>query len=85
MPSDEEARYDNASRLRAVILNGIHGSISVTKAATMLDAGRVNLSRVLNGNADLSIELAKKIEYIFQHDGLELLKMQLTDKYNKGK
>ena len=78
-------RCDNASRLRAVILNGIHGSISVTKAATMLDVGRVNLSRVLNGKADLSIELAKKIEYIFQYDGLELLKMQLTDKYNKGK
>ena len=75
----------NAIRLRSIILYGIHGNLTVSKAAEILKINRTNLSRVLTGKAELSIELAKKIEYFFRYDGLALLQMQLADKYEEQK
>ena len=74
-----------ATRLRAIILNGHYGELSVSKAAEMLNIGRPNLSNVLNGKAELSIELAQQIEWVFKYDALELLKMQLEDKFREIK
>lgn len=73
----------NAVRLRGIILDGVHGKINIKTAADMLKIGRPALSNLLNGKSELSIELAKKIEYIFRYKGLSLLQWQLTDKYKE--
>jgi plasmid maintenance system antidote protein VapI len=61
--------------LRAIIL-GAPEYRTVTAAARMLRIGRPALSNVLNGNADLSVELAARIEDVFQYSALDLLRRQ---------
>lgn len=52
---------------------------TVTDLAQMLDITRPALSNVLNGNADLSFELAVKIENTFGIDARKLLVEQLDE------
>ena len=49
----------------------------------MLKISRPALSDVLNGKAELSMQLAKKIEVVFRYDGLALMEMQLQDKWGE--
>lgn len=53
---------------------------SVTDAAKRLGIGRPALSNMLNGNADLSIELALKIEKVYGQSADALLYAQLKEK-----
>src|SRR6266699_954469 len=57
--------------LRSVVL-GSPEQRTITEAAKMLGIGRPALSFVLNGRADLSIELAYNIERVFKYDALDL-------------
>src|ERR1022692_2121596 len=50
--------------------------LSVTAAADLLGIGRPALSNFLNGNADLSPEMASRLEKAFGADRQELLQMQ---------
>src|SRR6266404_6069216 len=61
--------------LRAIIL-GSPEERTIANAAKMLRIGRPALSFVLNGRADLSIELAYNIERVFRYDALDLLLRQ---------
>ena len=72
----------NAIRLREIVLRGYQGYIDTSKAAKMLNVSRPSLSNLLNGKSELSLEMAFKIQAIFRYNALELLKMQLTDKYD---
>lgn len=56
---------------------------NVSEAAKILRIGRPALSKVLNGNADLSVELAAKIEDVFRYSALDLLQRQATQKLNE--
>lgn len=76
----------NASVSMPTVLRGIvlqSGRYSVTDAAAMLSIGRPALSNVLNGNADLSVELAAKIEDRFRYSALALLQYQAARKLRK--
>jgi len=57
------------------------GDVSVTELAARLDVGRPALSKLLNGRADLSVEMAWKIEKLTGFSGLALLKMQIDLDY----
>jgi plasmid maintenance system antidote protein VapI len=61
--------------LRAIVL-GSPERMTVTEAAKRLRIGRVALSNVLNGNADLSVDLAARIEDVFRYSALDLLQRQ---------
>jgi len=61
--------------LRNIVL-GSPEQRTITEAAKMLGIGRPALSFVLNGHADLSIELAYNIERVFRYDALDLLLRQ---------
>lgn len=50
--------------------------LSVTKAATLLNIGRQQLSSVLNGKSSLSQELAEKIAKAFRLKSSELMRIQ---------
>ena len=52
--------------------------MTVTAAAELLNIGRPALSRVLNGKASLSLELAERIQIVFGFPTEELLKMQAS-------
>lgn len=52
--------------------------MTVTAAAKLLDIGRPALSRVLNGKASLSPELAERIQHAFGSSAEKLLKMQAS-------
>ena len=56
--------------------NVIPDNISVTKAAEILGVGRPALSNLLNENAALSSEMAKRLELAFGVDAAELMKLQ---------
>lgn len=53
---------------------------NVTEAAQRLRIGRPALSNVLNGNAELSLELAIRIEDVFQYSAAALLHYQVDQK-----
>ncbi|MEJ7606698.1 MAG: HigA family addiction module antitoxin [Bryobacteraceae bacterium] len=57
--------------------------MAVKEAAKLLGVGRPALSNLLNGNADLSPEMAARLEKVFGADQQELLKMQATFDQNK--
>jgi plasmid maintenance system antidote protein VapI len=63
--------------LRAIVLEN---GRTVKQAAQMLGIGRPALSSVLNGHADLSLELAVRIEDVFRYSALALLEHQLEIK-----
>lgn len=65
--------------LRAIVLR--RGE-TVTQVAKLLGITRPALSKVLNGKADLSMDLAIKIEYVFQYSALQLLYRQVRLKYH---
>ena len=50
--------------------------MAVKDAAKQLDVGRPALSNLLNGNADLSPEMAARLEKAFGADAQDLLKRQ---------
>jgi addiction module HigA family antidote len=50
--------------------------MAVKDAAKLLDSGRPALSNLLNGNADLSPEMASRSKKAFNADAEKLLKMQ---------
>lgn len=52
--------------------------MSVTKAAKLLGVGRPALSNLLNGNASLSPEMAKKLELTFKVNAESLLRQQAS-------
>lgn len=52
--------------------------LSVTRAATLLNVGRQALSALLNERADLSLEMALRIEQVFGVNADLLAKMQLS-------
>lgn len=52
---------------------------SVTDLAKLLGMARPSVSNVINGNADLSMELAIKLEIEFGMNGRQLLLMQLEE------
>lgn len=62
--------------LRSIVLGS--GERTVTDAAWLLRIGRPALSNVLNGKADLSVELAASIEDVFRHSALALLQYQVA-------
>jgi plasmid maintenance system antidote protein VapI len=66
------------SILRGIILQS--GRETVTDAARLLRIGRPALSNVLNGNAELSVELAAKIEDVYRYSALALLQYQAARK-----
>lgn len=57
------------------------GKMSIKDLAIKLGVSRPALSALLNGRADLSIEMAKKLEKKLGICGLELLKMQVEINY----
>lgn len=73
-----DARLSMPTILRGIILQS--GRRSVTDAARTLRISRPALSNLLNGNADLSIELAAKIEDVFKYSALALLQHQVARK-----
>ena len=60
-------------------------SLTVTAAAEILNIGRVALSRVLNGKASLSPDLAERIETAFGFPAAELLQMQASYQNEEAK
>jgi addiction module HigA family antidote len=56
--------------------NIIPPKMAVKDAAKLLDVGRPALSNLLNGNADLSPEMASRLKKAFNADPEKLLKMQ---------
>lgn len=58
--------------------NVIPSGVSVTKAADLLNVSRPTLSNLLNGNASLSPEMAKKLERAFGTNAQELLELQTS-------
>jgi addiction module HigA family antidote len=56
----------------------IPSGMSVTKAAKLLGVGRPALSNLLNGNASLSPEMAKRLERAFAADAEHLLQLQAS-------
>lgn len=61
-------------RLRKIILHDL--GLSVTEAAQLLNVHRVGLSRLLNGHASLSAEMAIRLEKAFGADVEALMRMQ---------
>ena len=59
--------------------------LTVTAAAEILNIGRVALSRVLNGKASLSPDLAERIETAFGFPAAELLRMQVSYQNEEAK
>ena len=53
-------------------------SMTVTDAAKLLNISRGTLSRVLNGKATLSTNLAERIQSAFHYSAEELLSMQAS-------
>lgn len=53
--------------------------LSVTAAAERLGIGRPALSHVINGNAELSVSLALKLERAFGMNARRLLNHQLAE------
>ena len=70
--SRQEAMHPGAYVKQTVIPEGM----TVTKAAMLLGVGRPALSNFLNGNADLSPEMALRLENAFGADGEELIELQ---------
>ena len=71
--------------LRSIILgqrgfSAGHSHLTVSEAAITLGIGRPALAKVLNGHADLSLELAVKIEDVFRYSALALLQHQAARK-----
>lgn len=58
---------------------------SITEVAKQLNIGRSALSNMINGKSDLSIELALRIEVVFDLDAREMLMAQLDEKLTKAK
>ena len=56
---------------------------SVTDVAAKLGVNRVSLSRLFNGRASLSVEMAVKIEMVFRYSGKALLRYQLDRDYSR--
>lgn len=54
----------------------IPSGMSVTKAAELMGVGRPALSRLLNGHASLSADMAARLEKAFQHPLKDLMAMQ---------
>lgn len=50
--------------------------MTVTKAAQLIGIGRPALSNLLNGNASLSTDMAKRLEKAFKYPSKDLLEMQ---------
>lgn len=66
------------------MLRAIMGAdLNISVAAKKLGIGRPALSNVLNGNAELSLELAAKIEDVFNYSGLALLQEQTQQKWHE--
>lgn len=61
------------------------GSENISGAAIALNITRSALSRVLNGKAELSIELALRIESIYGLNADELLTAQLKNKIDQAR
>lgn len=66
-----------AARLQKVIIRQM--GMTVTDAARQLRIARPTLSNVLNGNADLSVDLALQMEAVFKIDPKRLLVAQLEE------
>ncbi len=66
----------NGIHVGEIIRNIIPSEIHTTKAAKMLKTSRANLSNLLNGNRDLSVEMATKIEDVFYYKAVALLEHQ---------
>jgi addiction module HigA family antidote len=66
-----------AERLMYELVN--RRKATVTDVASALDISRPALSKVLNGRAELSVELALKIETTFGLDAHKLLFAQLEE------
>ena len=63
--------------------NVIPKKMAVKEAAKLLGVGRPALSNLLNGNADLSPEMAARLEKVFGADQQDLLKKQAAFDQNK--
>lgn len=66
----------------AIRLRSLIQPYTISEAAKMLYVGRPALSRLLNGKADLSVEMACAFEDVFRYSGLALLEMQTQEEYN---
>lgn len=73
---NNEERHIGAHIREHVIPQGT----SVTNAAKLLGVGRPALSNLLNGNASLSLEMAKKLERTFAANAKDLLHRQASFK-----
>lgn len=66
-----------SERLRCVIMDS---GWNVTDAAKRVGVTRSALSNVINGNAELSIDLAFSLQHQFKVNARELLVAQLNEK-----
>lgn len=67
--------------LREEVLDA--NALAVTDAATLLGVARPTLSKLLNGRADLSAEMALRVEQVFGLEMSTMLAMQST--YDEAK
>lgn len=58
---------------------------SITEVAKKLRIGRSAFSNMINGKSDLSVELALKIEGVFDLDASEMLVAQLYEKLSEAR
>ena len=78
--------HDSSKNIGAFIREKVFpAGLTVTAAAEILNIGRVALSRVLNGKASVSPDLAERIESAFGFPAAKLLQMQASDKAEKAK
>lgn len=77
--SRQDAIHPGAFVRRNVIPEGM----TVTKAARLLGVGRPALSNFLNGNAELSPEMAVRLERAFGADSVELIELQARFNLNE--
>lgn len=72
-----------AEELRAKLVT--QRAKTVTRVASELQISRPAFSNVVNGNADLSVELALTIQHTFGLDARRLLVAQLDEKLSAAK
>ncbi|MDE2997729.1 MAG: HigA family addiction module antitoxin [Gemmatimonadota bacterium] len=77
--STHKAMHPGAYVKQTVIPEGM----TVTKAAKLLGVGRPALSNFLNGNAELSPEMAVRLERAFGADSVELIELQARFNLNE--
>ncbi len=72
-----------SARLQKLITRQM--GMTVTDAARQLQIARPNLSNVIHGSAELSVDLALKLESVFKIDARRLLVAQLDEQIDAAR